>query len=228
MLPCSVRPPGPCPQPPSSISWLLAWSSSSQVWQAPTLKAKHSPQHRGAGWKYHEQRRMAPEHAMQAQGPAEGSQGLTTPLVSPGLQAIVMSHAQGHVHSSGTSIWTTTKPGTPTHAGGSAQPFPALSHFVTPGDQQRTCSAPLAARECQPQPRHRVQLGPLAQEGHLTHGHPGAWPGACSAVPAREGAWDCAGEEGLGWLPASMTAVRGAVPGDMQSLEQDAAPRGLS
>lgn len=47
---------------------------------------------------------MAPVHAMQPQGPTGGSQGLTTLLVSPGLQAIVMSHHPGpcaqvrHIH----------------------------------------------------------------------------------------------------------------------------------
>lgn len=35
-------------------------------------------------------------------------------------------------------------------------------------------------------------------------------------------------EKAWGWLPASMTAMRGAVPGDMQSLEQDMAPGELS
>lgn len=35
---------------------------------------------------------------------------------------------QGPVHSPGTPIETTAKPGTPTHAGGFAQPFSALSH----------------------------------------------------------------------------------------------------
>lgn len=99
---------------------------------------------------------MAPEHAMHPQGPAEGSQGLTTPLVSAGPQTIAMSHVQGHVHS---STRTTTKPGTPTHAGGSAQPFPALSHFFTPGFQQRSCSA-----------AQGVPATAKAQEGHLTHG----------------------------------------------------------
>lgn len=105
LLPCSIRPPVPAHSPhPASAGWQLAWSSSRQVWQAPTLKAKHSPQHRGAGWNYHEQRRMSSEHAMQPQGPAQGSQGLPTLLVSPGLQAIVMSHHPGpcaqlrHIH----------------------------------------------------------------------------------------------------------------------------------
>lgn len=91
--------PGPCPQPPSS--WQLAWSSSSQVWQAPTLKAKHSPQHRGAGWKYHEQRRMAPVHTMQPQALQEALQPC---WCLQGYKPSLCLITQGHVHSSGTSV----------------------------------------------------------------------------------------------------------------------------
>lgn len=131
LLPCSIRPLVPAHSPhPASAGWQVAWSSSSQVWQAPTLKAKHSPQHGGAGWKYHEQRRMAPEHAMQPQGPAQGSQGLTTLLVTPGLQAIVMSHHPGpcaqlrHIHMN----YNQARHSHPCK-GGFAQPFSALCHF---------------------------------------------------------------------------------------------------
>lgn len=64
------------------------------------------------------------------------------------------------------------------------------------------------------------------KRAHLPHA--GAWPGSSSTGPAREGAQGSAGGEVLGWPPASTTAMRGAVPGDMQSLEQDTAPGGLS
>ena len=67
-------------------------------------------------------------------------------------------------------------------------------------------------------PQHRKGTSPLC----------GCLAGGSTAGPAREGVQGSAGREGLGWPPASTTAVSGAVPGDMQSLEQDVAPGGLS
>lgn len=148
--------------------------------------------------------------------------GPTTLLVSPWLQAVVMSSspratcaAQAHRYGLQPSQALL-----PTRVALlSLLQLQAASLFSTPRDQQRTHPAPQAARYCKPQPRLWGQLGPSALKGGCLAGDK-----QCRASKGRSAGQ---GRRRPGAAACKHTAMRGAVPGDMQSLEQATAPRGL-
>lgn len=122
---------------------------------------------------------MAPEHAMHPQGPAEGSQGLTTPLVSAGPQTIVMPHAQGHVCAQLHMNHNQARHSHPCRWLCSA--LSSFEPYFTPGFQERSCSA-----------AQGMPATAKAQEGHLTHGqgHAGQCQQGKELGIVQKKAWD--------------------------------------